>query len=58
MLYETIISTILKYDSRRAGKITVNATDSVSVNGSDATFNSRKSQFPTEIVNFGAANGQ
>ena len=40
-----------------AGKITVNATDSFIVNGSDATFNDRVAQFGTAVANPEAASG-
>ncbi|MEH1840722.1 MAG: filamentous hemagglutinin N-terminal domain-containing protein [Nostoc sp.] len=40
-----------------AGKITLNATDSIIVNGTDATFDSRITQFPTEVPNLSASSG-
>ncbi|MEH2261008.1 hypothetical protein [Nostoc sp.] len=43
--------------SGRAGKITVNATDRVLVNGTDAKFNERLDKFPARFTNFGSASG-
>ncbi|PSB42691.1 filamentous hemagglutinin [Cyanosarcina cf. burmensis CCALA 770] len=43
--------------SGNAGKITVNASDSVNVNGSDATFNNRVAKFGTTVANPEAASG-